>query len=121
MNQTEIDSPTIAFADHHPPNQKHVFILLCLCILPSLCMVFGALSVFLFSPGPRMISAFQHLSAGLLLGAVLLDLFPIHKQSSNDMVFLCVGMIGGSLIFLLLGSTNLLTNWSIIRRYFTHW
>jgi len=48
--------------------------------LPTLCMVLGSAAISLNEPSAQVQACFQNLSAGLLIGAVVTDIFPMLKE-----------------------------------------
>merc|ERR1719446_860356 len=48
--------------------------------IPALCMAVGSMTVSLAEPSEKFQGRMQHLSAGILTGAIIADIFPILRQ-----------------------------------------
>lgn len=53
---------------------------LAITAIPALCMAFGSMAVSLAEPSEKFQGRMQHLSAGILTGAIIADIFPILKK-----------------------------------------
>jgi len=67
---------------------------LVICVIPSVMMLFMSLVAYSLVVPTDVMSAFQHLAAGLLVSAVSVELVPTMMEAPNDASNL-VGMIGG--------------------------
>jgi len=66
-----------------------------LCLGPSTVMLVMSLLAFAISVPPIVVSALQHLAAGIVLSAVAMELMPVLMEAKNDLlttVSMTIGM-----------------------------
>mmetsp|Transcript_18326 Transcript_18326/g.46870 ORF Transcript_18326/g.46870 Transcript_18326/m.46870 type:complete len:159 (+) Transcript_18326:232-708(+) len=78
-----------------------------LCLGPSTVMLVMSLLAFAISVPPIVVSALQHLAAGIVLSAVAMELMPVLMEAKNDLlttVSMTIGFGLGIALFLALGA-----------------
>jgi len=77
-----------------------------LTALPTVAMAVGGVLVQFYQPGPRLTSVLQHFAAGVVFGALALEMLPLLEPVTDWGILAVIGgYIGGVIVMLLVGRT----------------